>query len=156
MTGAVEKRLQDLGVTLPSPESPVANYRPYLIAGDHLFISGQIARSLKGEFTTGRLGADLSVAQGKEAARLCAVNIVAQAKAALGGLDRVRQVLRLTGFVQATPEFADHPQVVNGASDFMVEAFGEKGRHTRTSVGVASLPANVAVEIDAIFWIASA
>lgn len=156
MTGVVEQRLQELGVALPSPESPAANYRPFFIAGDHLFISGQIARSLDGKFTTGRLGADLTVAQGKAAARLCALNIVAQAKAALGDLDRVRQVLRLTGFVQATPEFADHPQVVNGASDFMVEAFGDQGRHTRTSVGVASLPANTAVEVDAIFWIGSA
>lgn len=153
MAGTVEERLRALGLALPPAGAPVANYRPFLIAGDQLFVSGQLAKDAEGKLATGRLGVGLSIAEGQAAARLCGLNVIAQAKAALGELDRVLQVLRLAGFVAATPEFTDHPQVVNGASDLMVEVFGEKGRHTRAAVGVASLPAGSAVEIEALFWI---
>ncbi|MEQ1669576.1 MAG: RidA family protein [Hyphomicrobium sp.] len=150
MTAKCEDRLKALGLQLPPAPAPVANYVPYLRAGDQLFISGQIAKAGDGRIATGTLGAGLDVAAGQEAARLCALNILAQAKAALGDLDRVVQVLRLTGFVASTPAFTDQPLVVNGASDLMVAVLGDAGRHTRAAVGVASLPAGAAVEIDAI------
>lgn len=153
MTATIEDKLQSLGILLPPVASPAANYKPFLVAGEHLFISGQIAQGSDGALAKGRLGAGLTVAEGQAAARLCALNAVAQAKAALGQLDRVRQILRLTGYVASAPEFTDHPLVVNGASDLMVEIFGDKGRHTRAAVGVASLPLGSAVEVDAIIWI---
>ncbi|HEX2842761.1 RidA family protein [Hyphomicrobium sp.] len=154
MSGTIEARLTELGITLPSAPNPVANYVPYAIHGNQLFISGQISKAADGSIVTGTLGRDVTVEAGQAAARLCALNILAQAKAALGSLDRVGQVLRLTGFVSATPEFGDHPKVVNGASDLMVEVLGDKGRHTRAAVGVSSLPMNSAVEVDAIIAIA--
>jgi enamine deaminase RidA (YjgF/YER057c/UK114 family) len=153
MTGTIEARLAELGLTLPAAPNPVANYVPYAIAGNLLFISGQISKAGDGTLVTGTLGAGLSVEAGQQAARLCALNILAQAKAALGDLDRIAQVLRLTGFVAATADFPDHPKVVNGASDLMVEVLGDKGKHTRAAVGVASLPLGSAVEVDAIFAI---
>ena len=153
MSGEIEARLEKLGLTLPSAPSPVANYVPHLIAGDLLFISGQISKAADGSLVTGRLGADLAIETGQHAARLCALNILAQAKAALGSLDRIAQALRLTGFVACSPEFGAHPQVINGASDLLVEVLEDKGRHTRSAVGVASLPLNAAVEIDAILKI---
>lgn len=153
MNGKVEARLQSLGIVLPAAPNPVANYVPSCVAGNLLFISGQISRAADGTVSKGRLGADLTVDQGRAAARLAALNVLAQAKAAVGGLDRVVQVVRLTGFVNAAPDFADHPQVVNGASDLMVEALGDKGRHTRAAVGVSSLPMGCAVEVDAILLI---
>lgn len=153
MSGAIEARLQALGLSLPPAPNPVANYVPFLFAGNLLFISGQIARATDGTILTGLLGAGLNVEQGQAAARLCALNILAQAAAALGSLDRIGQLVKLTGFVAATADFADHPKVVNGASDLMVEVLGDKGRHTRAAVGVASLPAGTAVEVDAIFEI---
>jgi enamine deaminase RidA (YjgF/YER057c/UK114 family) len=153
MTGIIEARLAELGLSLPDAPNPVANYVPSAISGSLLFISGQISKGADGKIVTGTLGRDLEVESGQAAARLCALNILAQAKAALGDLDRIAQVVRLTGFVSATPEFADHPKVVNGASDLMVEVLGEKGRHTRAAVGVASLPMGSAVEVDAIIAI---
>ena len=146
----IEARLAALGLQLPSAPAPVANYVPYLIAGDLLFVSGQISKAHDGSLMTGILGATRDVAAGQAAAQLCALNILAQAKAALGDLGRIAQVLRLTGFVASTPAFTDQPLVVNGASDLMVAVLGEAGRHTRAAVGVTSLPANAAVEIDAI------
>lgn len=154
MTGTIEARLAELGLTLPAAPNPVANYVPFAISGNLLFISGQISKAGDGTVVTGTLGAGLSVETGQQAARLCALNILAQAKAALGDLDRVAQVLRLTGFVAATADFGDHPKVVNGASDLFVEVLGDKGRHTRAAVGVASLPLGSAVEVDAIIAIA--
>lgn len=149
MTGTIEARLAELGITLPEAPNPVANYVPHAISGNLLFISGQISKGADGKIVTGALGDTVSVEDGQQAARLCALNILAQAKAALGDLDRIIQVVRLTGFVNATPAFTDHPKVVNGASDLMVEVLGDKGRHTRAAVGVASLPLGSAVEVDA-------
>ena len=153
MNGKVEARLQSLGIVLPAASNPVANYVPSLLTGNLLFISGQISKAADGSVTKGRLGADLTVDQGRAAARLSALNVLAQAKAAVGNLDRISQVVRLTGFVNAVPEFVDHPQVVNGASDLMVDVLGDKGRHTRAAVGVSSLPMGCAVEVDAILLI---
>jgi len=154
MTGTIESRLAELGLTLPAAPNPVANYVPYAVTGDLLYISGQISKAADGSIVTGTLGANVTVEAGQAAARLCALNILAQAKAALGSLDRIAQVVRLTGFVAATADFADHPKVVNGASNLMVEVLGDKGRHTRAAVGVASLPLGSAVEIDAVIAIA--
>lgn len=153
MDGNVEARLEDLGVVLPDAPRPVANYVPSLISGNLLFISGQISIGPDGEIIKGQLGAGLSVEQGQQAAKQCAILILAQTKAVLTSLDRVAQVVKLTGFVNATADFADHPKVINGASDLMVDVFGDKGQHTRAAVGVSSLPMNCAVEIDAILCI---
>jgi enamine deaminase RidA (YjgF/YER057c/UK114 family) len=153
MTDDVEARLEALGLSLPSAPAPAANYIPYCLAHNFLYIAGQIPRGPSGIVFTGRVGADLSLEQGQKAAELCALNILAQVKAALGGFDRVRQCARLTGFVASAEGFYDHPLVVNGASDLMFAVLGEKGRHTRAAVGVASLPGNSAVEVDAVFAI---
>lgn len=150
MTDTPEQRLAALGFTLPDAPVPLANYVPALISGDLLFVSGQIARKAGGTVYAGLLGGGLSVAEGQEAARACALAILAQAKQALGTLDRIEQVVRLTGFVASAPTFYDQPQVINGASDLIRAVLGEKGRHTRAAVGVAALPAGAAVEIDAI------
>lgn len=150
MTGTIEARIAELGLTLPAAPNPVANYVPFLVSGNLLFISGQISKAADGSIVTGALGRDVDIEQGQAAARLCALNILAQAKSALGSLDRIGQVLKLTGFVNATADFADHPKVVNGASDLMVDVLGDKGRHTRAAVGVSGLPLNSAVEVDAI------
>jgi enamine deaminase RidA (YjgF/YER057c/UK114 family) len=155
MSGKIEARLAELGIELPQPASPLANYVGFALSGNLVFIAGQICQ-WNGELRfVGKLGAGISVADGKEAARLCALNILAQIRAACGGdLDRVRRCLRVGGFVNCTPEFIDMPQVVNGASDVMVEVFGDIGRHARAAVGVSSLPGGVAVEIEATFEIA--
>jgi enamine deaminase RidA (YjgF/YER057c/UK114 family) len=153
MTGKIEARLKELGLELPDAPTPVANYVPALLAGNLLFVSGQIAKAGDGHIVTGSVGSDLTVEDGQKAARLCALNILAQAKAALGSLDRIAQVVRLTGFVNAGAGFADHPKVINGASDLMVEVLGEKGRHTRAAVGASGLPGNTAVEVDAILLV---
>lgn len=153
MTGTIETRLAELGISLPDAPNPVANYVPYAIFGNLLFISGQISKGANGNIVSGTLGQNVEVEAGQAAACLCALNILAQAKAALGNLDRIAQVVRLTGFVAATPAFTDHPKVVNGASDLMVDVLGDKGRHTRAAVGVASLPMGAAVEVDAIIAI---
>jgi enamine deaminase RidA (YjgF/YER057c/UK114 family) len=153
MTGKIEARLKELGLELPAAPTPVANYVPALLAGNLLFVSGQIAKAGDGHVVTGSVGSDLTVEDGQKAARLCALNILAQAKAALGSLDRIAQVVRLTGFVNAGAGFADHPKVINGASDLMVEVLGEKGRHTRAAVGASGLPGNTAVEVDAVLLV---
>lgn len=154
MPGTVEARLNELGVELPSPAAPAANYVPFVVSGKQLFVSGQLPMGPEGLAFTGRVGADLDLEAGIAAARLCAINILAQAKAALGDLDRVEQCLKLGGFVNAIPDFTDHPEVINGASDLIVDALGDKGRHTRFALGAGGLPRNAAVEIDALFAIA--
>ena len=153
MSGEIEARIEKLGLTLPPAAPAAANYMPFLIVGDLLFVSGQLSKAADGSVITGQLGGDVALETGQHAARLCALNILAQAKAALGSLDRIAQVMRLTAFVAATPDFGGHPHVANGASDLLAEALGPKGRHTRSAVGVASLPMNAAVEIDAIIRI---
>ena len=155
MSGKIEARLKSLGIDLPEAAAPVANYVPFQIVGELLFISGQISKALDGSIISGHLGDTLSVADGQAAARVSGLHILAQAQAALTSLDRVAQVVRLNGFVAATPAFTEHPQVINGASDLMVEVFEGKGRHTRAALGVASLPLGCAVEIDAILKIAA-
>jgi enamine deaminase RidA (YjgF/YER057c/UK114 family) len=154
MPDELEARLAALGLSLPSPPGPAANYAPFCIAGNFLYIAGQLPRGPSGIAHPGRLGAEVSLEQGQEAARLCCLNILAQVKAAIGDFARVSRCVRLNGFVSATPEFFDHPAVVNGASDLMVALLGDKGVHTRIAVGVSSLPANAPVEIDAIFLVA--
>ena len=152
MSSSIDKRLADLGVTLPAPGSPAGNYVPFVTVGDLVFMAGQVAREAGKMKYTGKVGRDLSIEQGHAAARLCAVNLLSQLKAACGGdLDRVERCVRLGGFVNSPPDFLDHPKVVNGASDFIVEVFGERGQHARTAVGVAALPLDSAVEVEAIF-----
>ncbi len=156
MTDTVETRLRAMGIELPTPVLPAANYLPYVLVDTQLFLSGQLPIASDGSMYTGKLGADLSVEQGQAAARACAINILAQARAAIGDLERVRQCMRLTGFVNATADFAEQAAVINGASDLMGKVFGECGRHTRAAVGCASLPFGAAVEIDAIFIVEAA
>ena len=154
MTDTIEQRLAALGLVLPPAPPALANYVPFVLAGDHLYISGQVSRAADGTLITGQVGAGLSIEDGQRAARASALNILAQAKAALGRLDRIARVLRLTGFVNAASGFSDHPKVVNGASDLMVEVLGDAGRHTRSALGCSGLPANAATEIDAILLVA--
>jgi enamine deaminase RidA (YjgF/YER057c/UK114 family) len=150
----VTERLQGLGVVLPAPAVPVASYVPYVITGNTLFISGQLPVNADGQMIKGHLGSTVNLEEGQEAARLCAINILAQAKAALGGnLDRITRCVKLGGFVACLPEFTDHPKVINGASDLIVGALADAGRHARFAVGVASLPLGAAVEVDAVFEI---
>jgi enamine deaminase RidA (YjgF/YER057c/UK114 family) len=153
MTDAVESRLAALGLSLPSAPAPVANYVPFCLAHNFLYIAGQIPRGPSGIVYVGKVGTDVSIEDGQKAAQLCCLNILAQVKAALGDFSRVVQCVRLTGFVNAGSDFRDHPVVINGASDLMVALFGDRGRHTRVAVGVASLPADAAVEVDATFAI---
>lgn len=153
MAGEIEARLQALDIVLPAVPGALANYVPFLHLGGQLFISGQLPMRDGSIAVAGKLGADVSVAEGEEAARICLLNILAQAKAALGDLDRIVQCLRLNGFVNAAPDFVDHPKVINGASNLIVEILGDKGRHTRIAVGCSSLPLGAAVEIDAVFAI---
>jgi enamine deaminase RidA (YjgF/YER057c/UK114 family) len=150
MPGSREARLRALGLSLPQAHAPLANYVPVVAAGGLLFISGQVPRRADGSVVPGRVGDGANVADGQAAARLAGLAILAQAQAALGTLDRIERVVRLNGAVNATPEFADHPLVINGASDLMVEVLGEAGRHSRTAIGVASLPGGAIVEIDAV------
>jgi len=146
-----ETTLAGMGVTLPDAPMPAANYVPYVKVGDMLYVSGQIAKE-GDRLLTGKLGDDMDVTAGAEAARVCAIALLAQVKAACGGdLDRLVRVVRLTGFVNSTPGFTEQPQVINGASDFLGEALGEAGKHARAAVSAASLPFGVAVEIDGIF-----
>ena len=154
MTSLIESRLEALGIVLPAAVAPVANYVPAVESQGFLYISGQIPKGANGLEYVGKLGRELSVDDGRAAARLCAINILGQAKLALGDLDRIGRVVKLVGFVNCDPEFGDHPQVVNGASDLMVEVFGDKGRHARSAVGVAALPFGVGVEVEAILEIA--
>ncbi|MFT6225235.1 MAG: enamine deaminase RidA (YjgF/YER057c/UK114 family) [Paracoccaceae bacterium] len=153
MTGPIETRLAELNVTLPDAPTPAANYVPFVQSGDIIYISGQISQGPDG-LIKGKLGADVSVADGAAAARFCAISLLAQLKAACGGdIDRLVQVIKLTGFVNSTADFTDQPMVINGASDFLVEALGDAGRHARSAVSAASLPLGVAVEIEGIFQI---
>lgn len=150
-----DARLAALKLELPNPAAPAANYVPTVIAGNLLFVAGQIT-IFNGEVRyLGKLGADVDLETGVKAARLCGLNIISQARAALGGsLDRIKRCVKVGGFVNCTPDFINHPQVVNGASDLMVEVFGDAGKHARFAVGAVSLPRGVAVEVDAIFEIA--
>ncbi|REC58132.1 RidA family protein [Rhodosalinus sediminis] len=148
-------RLKDLGIELPEASAPAANYVPYVEAGGLLYVSGQISMDAEGALITGKLGADLDTPAGAEAAKRCALMLLAQVRAACGGdLDRMTRVVKLTGFVNSTPDFTEQPKVINGASDFLVEALGEAGRHARSAVSAGSLPLGVAVEIEGIFEIA--
>ncbi len=151
---SVKKRLNDLNITLPNPSSPAANYVPYSVVGNQIFIAGQVPvvnGSVEGN--TGKLGENVSIEEGKRIARICGLNIISQVSAAnKGNLENVR-CIKLGVFVNATDDFKDHPEVANGASDLMVEIFDQKGKHARASVGVSSLPRGVAVEVDAIFVI---
>lgn len=152
--GKIDQRLKELGLELPSAPAPAANYVPVLRTGNLVFIAGQVCFGPDGtlaERHKGKLGAEVSDEMGREAARLCGINILAQLKAEVGDLDRVSRCVRLGGFINATPDFAALPPVMNGASDLMVEIFGERGRHVRSTVGVAELPFDCAVEVEAIF-----
>ena len=151
MAGAVEKRLGELGIALTKPAAPVANYVPFVRTGNLLIVSGQICLDSGKLVATGQLGGGVSIEDGQKAARACAVNLLAQVKVALGDLDNVSRVVRLGGFVNSAPGFLEGPKVMNGASDLMVEVFGEKGRHSRTTVGVSALPQNAAIEVEGLF-----
>jgi enamine deaminase RidA (YjgF/YER057c/UK114 family) len=154
MTESVEDRLSRLGLTLPEAPAPAANYVPYVTSGNLVFVSGQISQNEDGPIR-GRLGDGLEIEQGQEAARRCALALLAQVKRAAGGdLGRLARVVKLTGFVNAAPDFVDHPKVINGASDLLVEVLGDRGRHARAAVGSSSLPLGVAVEIEGIFELA--
>lgn len=149
----IEQRLTALGITLPDAPNPLGNFLPYLLDGCHLHISGQVALDPNGDVITGKLGEALVVAEGVFAARQCAIGLLARAKAALDGdLDRIEALVKLGGFVNAAPDFAEHPQVMNGASDLMMEVLGpDLGTHARFAIGTPGLPANAAVEIEAVF-----
>jgi len=154
MAGTIDARLKELGINLPEAAAPAANYVPYVISGNMVFISGQITLE-NGELKhVGTVGDDMETEEAYLAARLCGLNLIAQIKAACNGdLDRVRRVVKLGGFVNCTPDFTDQPKVINGASDLMVEVFGDKGKHARAAVGAPTLPLGVSVEIDGIFEI---
>ncbi len=152
---SVETRLAAIGLTLPSASAPAGNYVPYVVSGNLVFISGQIPMIDGKPAMQGRIGADYTAEQGVSAAQLCGLALIAQLREACGGnLDRVKRCVKLTGFVQCTPEFTDQPKVVNGASDLMVAAFGDVGRHARAAVGSNALPRGVAVEVEGVFEIA--
>lgn len=153
MSASIADNLKALGIDLPTPAAPAANYVPYVQSGTMLYISGQVPMGPKGLEHVGKLGDTYSVEQGQAAAKLCAINLLAQAQAATGDLAKVRLV-KLVGFVNSTPDFGDQPKVVNGASDLMVAVLGDKGRHARSAVGVSALPFGVAVEVEAIFEVA--
>jgi len=155
MAGQIDARLAELGITVPEAAAPVANYVAYVTSGNLVFVSGQVTIK-DGDFVhIGKLGDTISLEEGQAAAKLCAINIIAQLKAACGGdLDRVTRIVKLGGFVNSTPDFTQQPQVINGASDLMVEVFGDKGKHARAAVSAGSLPLGVAVEIDAVAEIA--
>jgi len=147
-----ETRLADLGITLPAPMAAVANYVPFVLSGSHLYVSGQVSAGPDG-LVKGRLGEDMTLENGQVAARLCGINLIAQCKAALGELNRVKRVVKLGGFVNAAADFEALPQVINGCSDLMVDVFGDLGRHARSAVASPVLPLGVAVEIDGVFEI---
>ena len=155
MHAKIDRRIAQLGIELPNPAPPAGSYVPFVLVGNLLLVAGQLPvwnGILKHD---GRIGAEITLEDGIAAARLCGLNLLAQARVACGGdLDRVRRVIRLAGFVQASPGFTDHPKVLNGASDLMVEVFGQAGRHARVAVGAASLPLGAAVEVEGMFEIA--
>ncbi len=150
---AIDARLAELGITLPDAPAPVANYVPFVIAGGLVYVSGQVSQGPQG-MIQGRLGDDMDVEAGAAAARACAISLLAQVRKACGGdFGRLKRAVKLTGFVNSTPEFADQPRVVNGASDLLVAVLGEAGRHARSAVSAAALPRGVAVEVEGIFEI---
>jgi enamine deaminase RidA (YjgF/YER057c/UK114 family) len=151
----VEQKLAALGIALPTPAAPIANYVGFVRTGSLLVVSGQICLGAGGTLVAkGKLGEGVAVEQGQAAARACAINLLAQVKVALGDLDKMVRVVRLGGFINSAPTFLDGPKVMNGASDLMVEVFGDKGRHARTTVGVAALPLDAAVEVEGLFEVA--
>ena len=151
MVGNIDRALKDLGIDLPEASKPVANYVPYVLAGSLLFISGQVPIHNGKLMFAGKVGADIFVPEAQMAARQCGLNVLAQARVALeGDLDRIVSIVKLGGYVNSTSDFTEHPQVINGASDLMVEIFDDRGKHTRFAVGVSSLPLNASVEVDAI------
>src|SRR5262245_22369766 len=153
MAGQIEAKLKELGITLPTPAPPVANYVPWVRTGNLVFTAGQVTFDAAGKAQLlGKLGREFGVAEGQQAARLCAINVIAQVRAACGGdLDKVVRCVKVVGFVNTTPDFADHAKVMNGASDLFVSVFGDKGRHARSAVGMGSLPLGVACEVEAVF-----
>ena len=151
---SAERRIADLGITLPNLPKPMANYVPFVRSGNLLFISGQGPRTLDNKFLTGKVGKDITAAEAYDHARLVGINLLAVVYHAQNGLATVVKVVKLTGFVNATDDFRDHPKVINGCSDLLVEVFGETGRHARSAVGVSGLPENISVEIEAIFEVA--
>jgi enamine deaminase RidA (YjgF/YER057c/UK114 family) len=150
-----EERLTSLGLQLPSMPRPVANYLPYKIVGDLLFLSGQGPRQLGGTYRTGRVGREIGIKLAYQDARTTALQLLAATREALGNLERVAGVVKSFGMVNAEPDFADHPSVINGCSDLLVEVFGEKGRHARSAIGVGSLPNGMTVEIEAVLQISA-
>ena len=151
----VEAKLAQLGIVLPTPATPIANYVGFVRTGSLLVVSGQICLGSDGKLVAaGKLGGNVSIEDGQKSARACAVNLLAQVKVALGDLDKLVRVVRLGGFINSAPTFLEGPKVMNGASDLMVEALGDKGRHTRTTVGVAALPLDAAVEVEGLFEVA--
>lgn len=152
MAGSVEKKLIELGIMLPTPTAPVANYVGFVRTGNLLVVSGQLCLDAEGKLVAkGKFGQDYSLEEGQKAAQACAINVLAQIKTALGDLDKVTRVVRLGGFINAGADFADGPKVMNGASDLMVTAFADRGRHARTTVGVAALPLDAAIEVEGLF-----
>jgi enamine deaminase RidA (YjgF/YER057c/UK114 family) len=152
MPGTVEKKLAELGIVLHTAASPVANYVGFVRTGNFLVVSGQLCLDAEGKLIAkGKLGGEVSIEDGQRAARACAVNLLVQLKAALGDLDKVTRVVRLGGFINCMQDFTEGPKVMNGASDLMVTAFSEKGRHARTTIGVAALPLDAAVEVEGAF-----
>jgi enamine deaminase RidA (YjgF/YER057c/UK114 family) len=152
MPGTVEKKLAELGIVLHTAASPVANYVGFVRTGNLLIVSGQLCLDADGKLVAkGKLGSEVSIEDGAKAARACAINLLVQLKTALGDLDKVTRVVRLGGFINGNPDFIDGPKVMNGASDLMVTAFADKGRHARTTIGVAALPLDAAVEVEGMF-----
>lgn len=154
MTSSVEQKLAALGITLPTPNPPLANYVPVVRTGNLLFISGQVSIDAAGKIITGKLGGSVDIATGAAAARLSAINLLAHTKATIGDLDKLVRVVKVVAFVNSTPDFVDQPKVVNGCSDLLVEVLGDKGRHARSAVGIAALPFDAAVEVEAVIEVA--
>lgn len=155
MASTIEQRLAEQGIVLPAAAAPAANYLPFMTSGNLLFTAGQLPLAGGKLIATGLLGRDLDVAAGKDAARMCAINILAQAKAALGDLERIKTLVKINVFVASTPDFIEQHLVANGASDLLAAVLGDKGKHARAAVGMASLPLNAAVEVDAIIEFAA-
>jgi enamine deaminase RidA (YjgF/YER057c/UK114 family) len=152
LAGTIEKKLQELGIALQEPRAPIANYVGFVRSGNMLTVSGQLCLDGEGKLVAkGQLGGGVTIEDGQKAARACAINLLAQVKAATGDLDKVTRVVRLGGFINSAAGFADGPKVMNGASDVMVAVFGDKGKHARSTVGVAALPADAAVEVEGLF-----
>ncbi|WP_436641261.1 RidA family protein [Microbaculum sp. FT89] len=154
MSDTVESRLAAMGITLPTPPAPAANYVPFVKTGNLVYCSGQVPMGPNGIEHVAKLGADYTIEQGMAAARLCAINLLAVMKMATGDLEKVTRCVKLNGFVNCTPDFHDQPKVVNGASDLIAEALGDKGKHARAAVGSSALPLGVAVEVEGIFEVA--